>query len=203
MKKNKIENQINELQTLIENQADLETIRMQARKCKETITTMENDKNYDLYVNQYNNIIKSYNKTKKQERKKKSKQSLARATEIVNKINEQWNKMCTDFYVCYSVKELAYTIAEKITDLLEKDYDYMGIDYKYDTKAEKHKIIFEIDNYMLEEKEIHVYFTCDIWWVTGMFGDSGLKIGNGKIATKIPQGYEDIESAIPEEEEEE
>ena len=196
-----VENLINELKILMENKADIETIKIQAKKCMEEIRKLENEEEKNTYSEQYDNLVTNYNKERKQERKKKSKQSLARATEIVNKINEQWNKMCTDFYVCYSVKELAYTIAEKITDLLEKDYDYMGIDYKYDTKTEKHKIIFEIDNYMLEEKEIHIYFTCDIWWVTGMFGDSGLKIGNGKIATRIPQGYEDIESAIPEEEE--
>lgn len=103
--------------------------------------------------------------------------------EDISRLNEKWQELASKFYVCYSVKELAYTIAWEIRTTLNTDYcEDNFVDYKY--WDGKHKIAFEIEN--------GLYFTFDIYFVCGMFGDCGLNIGNAKT-TKDLKGYKDIE----------
>lgn len=119
---------------------------------------------------------------------------VGKAKEIINIISNRWKELQDIFYVCYSVKELAYKTAYKIY----QEYYCDNIEEIYTTiycKQLKNKwkiaIPFEQD----------IYFIFDIWWATGMFGDTGLHIGNGEIFGALPKGYEDIEYVIEDEEE--
>jgi hypothetical protein len=112
---------------------------------------------------------------------------------VREKIQDRWHELAKDFYLCYSVKELAYKVAyDLLEEYSDKPIDYLGIDYKFWNG--KHKIIFQIEE--------NVLFCFDIWWTKSMYGDTGLLIGNGTFRYVEPKGYQDIEIAIPEEEEE-
>lgn len=119
---------------------------------------------------------------------------VEKVKEIINIISNKWKELTEQFYVCYSVKELAYTTASKIfqeyySDKIEDIYT--TIYCKKIKDKWKIAIPFEQD----------IYFIFDIWWATGMFGDSGLHIGNGEIFGELPNGYKDIEEVIEDEEE--
>ena len=113
---------------------------------------------------------------------------------VIKKINDKWLELQEDFYICYSVKELAYKVAYDILNEYFGDYSgYMQIYYRF--YKDKHKIIFYIKD--------NIYMAFDIYWVSGMFGDSGLKIGNGHITNKIKSVYRDIEDVLENEDNEE
>lgn len=122
--------------------------------------------------------------------KEEQKKLVNRQNEIINKINNKWLELQKDFYVCYSVKELAYKIAYEILEELK--INNYSIEIYYRLWNVKHKIMFEIEN--------DVWFMFDIYWVTGMYGDSGLSIGNGKLTNKLNTNYEDIENILEDEE---
>lgn len=115
--------------------------------------------------------------------------------EIIDSIDNMFDALCSTFYVCYSVKELAYKVAY---DLLQEHYGeneeiYPEIICKKCKNKYKIGILFEED----------IYLIFDIWWLTGMFGDFGLKCGNGKIKIGVPKGYEYIDDVLDDEDEEE
>lgn len=115
------------------------------------------------------------------------KKVLKKQNEIIEKIKGVWASLCKDSYICYSVKELAYKIVYDLLNTLYNDYtEEIPIFYKF--FKGNHKIIFEIEK--------NIYFQFDIYWVTGMFGDSGLHIGNATLTNKLPKGYHDIESVL-------
>ncbi len=116
---------------------------------------------------------------------------INRQNEIINKINSKWLELQKDFYICYSVKELAYKIAYDILEKLEINNYSIEIYYRFWNG--KHKVMFEIEN--------DIWFMFDIYWVTDMFGDSGLNIGNGKLTNKLKTNYEDIENVLEDNEE--
>lgn len=122
-----------------------------------------------------------------------NKKLVARQKEIIEILNDYWQELQKDFYVCYSVKELAYEIVSRIIHKLGQTAIDFIIYYKFYNG--KHKIIFILED--------NIFFQFDIWWVTGMFGDSGLKIGNGKLTNKIPKGYEDIDYVLNDDDDEE
>ena len=119
---------------------------------------------------------------------------VEKVKEIKDILNYRWQELAEQFYVCYSVKELAYRTAYKIYNENYEDTDdcYTVIYCKQLKNKWKIAIPFEYD----------IYFIFDIWWETGMFGDCGLHIGNGKIYGALPKGYENIEDVIEDEEEE-
>ena len=118
---------------------------------------------------------------------------VEKVKEIINIISNKWKELTEQFYVCYSVKELAYTTASKIyqeyySDKIEDIYT--TIYCKKIKDKWKIAIPFEQD----------IYFIFDIWWATGMFGDTGLHIGNGEIFGALPKDYENIDDVIKDEE---
>lgn len=115
---------------------------------------------------------------------------IEKAKEINKVIRNKWQKLQDNFYICYSVKELAYKISY---DLLE---EYFG-ECNNAIFCKKEKDEWKIAIYF--EQDIYLIF--DIWWATGMFGDSGLHIGNAMITDFLPKGYEDIEYVLEENEE--
>ena len=123
--------------------------------------------------------------------KSEKEKLVERQKEIIEILNDYWENLSKDFYICYSVKELAYEIASRIIHKLGQTAIDFIIYYRF--LNNKHKIIF-----MLED---NIFFQFDIYWVTGMFGDTGLKISNGKLTNKIPNCYEDIEDVLQDEEE--
>ena len=123
----------------------------------------------------------------------KKKEVLKRQKEIIEILNNYWRELQKDFYVCYSVKELAYEITSRIIHKLGKTAIDFIIYYKF--VKDRHKIIFILED--------NIFFQFDIWWATSMFGDCGLKVGNGKIRNKIPNYYKDIEDVLKDEDEEE
>lgn len=121
--------------------------------------------------------------------KVENKKLVARQKEIIEILNDYWLDLSKGFYVCYGVKELAYEIVSRIIHKLGQTAIDFIIYYRfYDGK---HKIIFILED--------NIFFQFDIYWVTGMLGDSGLKIGNGKLTNKIPKSYEDIEEMLTDE----
>lgn len=111
--------------------------------------------------------------------------------DIIGKIQSKWTELQKDFYICYSVKELAYKISY---ELLEQYYE----ECNNAIFCKKIKDKFKIAIYF----EQNIYFIFDIYWATGMFGDSGLHISNGQIYGELPKGYEDIEYVLEDNEEE-
>ena len=124
--------------------------------------------------------------------------------DIKDKLQTKWSEIARQSYICYSVKELAYKVMFDIRNALDTD-DYLDdcyIGYKFING--KHKVICQIDEVRMPAMITKpLYFTCDIYWNTGLFGDSVLLVGNGKLSTKVPQGYQDIEDCLEDEEEEE
>lgn len=119
---------------------------------------------------------------------------IEKVKEIISIINNKWLELQKDFYVCYSVKELAYKVASEIYqeyygDMIE---DISGTIFCKKAK-DKWKIAIQFEQ--------EIYFIFDIYWATGMFGDTGLHINNGEMYGKLPNGYEDIEYVLEESEE--
>ena len=131
---------------------------------------------------------------------------LVNIKEIPKQLNDKWLELQKDFYVCYGVKELAYKVGY---DLRDKIYELNNIiklkndDYTIYHRFynNKHKIMFPLlivkDKF---NKDRVLYICYDIYWATGVFGDCGLHITNGKLKTRVPQGYQDIEYALEDEE---
>ena len=123
-----------------------------------------------------------------------NEEKIKKQDEIIDSIDNMFDALCSTFYVCYSVKELAYKVAY---DLLQEHYGenteiFPTIYCKRCKDKWKMAILFEED----------IYLIFDIWWLTGMFGDCGLKCGNGKMKIGDLRGYEYIEDYIEDEEEE-
>ena len=204
----KLENEISNLELLIENGADISTIKEQARLCMKKLAEIKGTSDYEKFSEQYNNLIKYYNKTVKEKRKNLKEDIKSRENILIQALEPDWDKWCEKSFMCYSVKELAYEISYRVLDLLNKnDGNEIYIGYKfYDGK---HKVIFEIDNYTIgdgeQKKDVSIFLSFDIWWQSGFFdpNSSALRIGNGQLKMKIPQGYEDIEDVLRDEEEEE
>ena len=95
-------------------------------------------------------------------------------------------------YICYSVKELAYKISY---DLLEEYFGECNNEIFCRIKKDK----FEIAIYFEQD----IFFIFDIYWKTGAFGDTSLICDNGRIEGKFPEGFQDIEEILPDEESEE
>ena len=102
------------------------------------------------------------------------------------KLQEKIEELENNRYVCYSVKELAYRIMDEFID---DGQDYF-IDYKLvqDRKNHyTHKIAFMKDNF---------YMIFDIVW-----SSNALIIADNYIVDKLDDDFEDIESAIDDDEE--
>lgn len=111
--------------------------------------------------------------------------------EIQKKLNNKWADLQKMFYICYSVKEVAYKVAYELLETLYGEYDNAIF-----CKAEKDKWTIAI----YFEQDIYFYF--DIWWKTGMYGDTGLNIGGANIKGKLLEGFEDIDYVLEDFEEE-
>ncbi len=106
-----------------------------------------------------------------------------RAKKYQDLANEKWNDIINDFYVCYTNCDLASKV---IYDLFERDIFNDAFTY-YRNIESGIKVLCELEEY--------IYFTFDIIWTTGMFGDTGQHVSNGslRLLKKIPKGYKDIE----------
>ena len=103
---------------------------------------------------------------------------------VADKIQEKWGDLSKNFYMCYNVYELAY----KVVADLQEAYDGTIIDCPiiYQKKYEEvFKFCFEIDD--------SIFITFNVLWVTGMYGDTGLKVNNARIKGKLPMGYKEID----------
>lgn len=114
--------------------------------------------------------------------------------EYMNIANKNWLELQDKFYVCYSYGEL---ISSVIYELFKKDI--------FDEVATYYKKYNKYGNYgykVLCELEENIYFEFVIYNVTGMFGDNGDKVCNGKfrIMKYIPQNYKDIYELLESEE---
>ena len=107
---------------------------------------------------------------------------------IIEKIGDKWQSLCQKFYVCYSVKDLAYKISYELLD-----YVYGECNNAIFCKFEGGK--WNIAIYFEQE----IYFTFDIWWQTGFYGDTGLHIGNGIMKYELENNYTDIQDFFEEE----
>ena len=121
-------------------------------------------------------------------------EKFKKSNEIIDSIDNMFDALCCTFYVEYSVKELAYKVAY---DLLQEHYGE-NIEIFPEIYCKKYKDKWKMA--ILFEEDIYLIF--DIWWLTGMFGDVGLKCGNGKMKIGDLRGYEYIEDYIEDEEEE-
>lgn len=92
-------------------------------------------------------------------------------------------------YWCCSVKELAYTICGKIYEVLKKDYVDYCIDYKFVKEVKAHRIAFEYEDLM---------FIFDMKWIGNSLSIVSWDLVNEKDFDD--EGFEDIESAIDDEE---
>ena len=121
---------------------------------------------------------------------------IKKAIDIQEKLQEKWYKLQKDFYVCYSVKELAYKIGGELIDEYYGNCEMAEMYCKVENgKFNKWKIALHFED--------DIYFVFDIWWATGAFGDCGLHCGNAIMNGKLPEGYEDIDEVLPDDEEEE
>lgn len=115
------------------------------------------------------------------------------AKRYMNEVNEKWGNITNNFYVCYSLVELA---TDTIYKLFEKDsLNEMRTFYRKNGKQGT-KILCELEE--------NVYFQFDIFWVVGLFGDSGFRINNGKfrIFKEVPKGWNDIWELLDNDDEE-
>ncbi len=116
---------------------------------------------------------------------------IPKSFEIINKIRKKWNEQCEQFYICYTVKELAYKITYELFE------EYYGKCCNNTIFCKEIGDKWEIAIHFEQE----IYFTFDIWWATGAFGDTGLHCGCGIIEGKLPDGFEDIEYVLEDVEE--
>ena len=100
--------------------------------------------------------------------------------------NKKWLDIQEKFYICYSFSELA---SDVIYNLFKKDIFNDVITY--------YKKYNKYGNYgykVLCELEKNIYFEFVIYNTTGIFGDNGEHITDGrfKIIKNTPTGYKDI-----------
>lgn len=131
------------------------------------------------------------------------KNAKEKANYYMELANQKWRQLTKDFYMCYTVGELAN---DTIYKLFNKNILYeIPAYYKKNTRLFKKvngvdtKTTFKI----LCELENNLFFQFDIYWATGVFGDTGLHIDNGKfrIMKGIPKGWKNIEELFNNEEE--
>ena len=111
--------------------------------------------------------------------------------------NNKWEKLEEQFYVCYEYSELASKV---IYDLFGKDiFNEVNTYYKTYNKYGNYgiKVLCELEQY--------IYFEFVIYNITGMFGDNGEHITDGRfrIMKEIPKNYKDIWELFDKESEEE
>ena len=111
--------------------------------------------------------------------------------------NNKWEKLEEQFYVCYEYSELASKV---IYDLFGKDiFNEVNTYYKTCNKYGNYgiKVLCELEQY--------IYFEFVIYNITGMFGDNGEHITDGRfrIMKEIPKNYKDIWELFDKESEEE
>ena len=111
--------------------------------------------------------------------------------------NNKWEKLEEQFYVCYTHSELASKV---IYDLFKKDiFNEVNTYYKTCNKYGNYgiKVLCELEQY--------IYFEFVIYSITGVFGDNGEHITDGRfrIMKEIPKDYKDIWELFDNESEEE
>ena len=97
--------------------------------------------------------------------------------------NKNWGTLQDNFYVCYEYSELASKV---IYDLFKKDiFNECHTCYKEYNKYGNYgiKVLCELEQY--------IYFEFVIYNITGVFGDNGEHITDGKfkIMKEIPKSY--------------
>lgn len=103
------------------------------------------------------------------------------------------DEMMTKSYWCYSVKELAYTICDKIYEILNNDNVDYYIEYKFIEKNKVHKISFGYKD---------LVFIFDIKWIGNSLSIVGWDLINGDDYEQQYKGFEEIDCAIDDDEEE-
>lgn len=108
------------------------------------------------------------------------------ANKYIDSCNDKWLDMQDKFYVCMTYSEI---ISDVVYGLFEKDV--------FEEVATGYKVCNRYGNGGIEvlcELEEGIYFSFIIYNVTGMFGDNGERITDGKfkILKAFPEGYTDI-----------
>lgn len=104
----------------------------------------------------------------------------------IDSCNDKWVSMQDKFYVCMTYSEI---ISDVIYNLFGKDvFNEVNTGYKICNRYGNGGVE------VLCEIEENIYFSFIIYNVTGMFGDNGENITNGKfkILNDFPKDYTDI-----------
>ena len=104
----------------------------------------------------------------------------------IDNCNDKWLDMQDKFYVCMTYSEI-------ISDVI---YDLFGRDV-FNEVSTGYKVCNRYGNGGIEvlcELEENIYFSFIIYNVTGMFGDNGENVTDGKfkILKEFPEGYTSI-----------
>ena len=118
---------------------------------------------------------------------------LERANIVQDKISKKWRELAKDSYICYSMWEVGYKVAYDILESIYGENQIIDVQIYYRKMKDRFKMAFYIED--------DITLTFDAYWVTGMYGDSSIQIGNGKIGKELSKLYEIYEEDLESEEE--